>query len=152
MRHYARGLFIALITFIVGVIGAMYFVYGEIPRVEEMFGLFALLWVLYLVPAVVLSLPIWFFGRGRANWMWWEFGILVLPYFVWAMVGVTNIKPKSIANLEEAAFVGCLVPVALLVRVLVGQKIDRRFMASGMLVALCLAAFLIYWFVPMLPE
>lgn len=152
MKRSAYGLLIALVTFVVGVVGTMYFVYGEVPSIEEMFGTFAVLWVLYLVPAIVPSLPIWFFGRRKAKWMSWELSVLVLPYLVWVTVGVTNIKPKSIANLEEAALIGCLVPIALLIRALVGQKVDRGVVASGILVALCMGAFLIYWFVPMLPE
>ncbi len=55
-----------------------------------------------------------------------------------------NTTPKSLANLAEASWLGCLVPVAALVRVIFGQKIKRERIALVAIVSLCLAAFLVY--------
>ena len=114
--------------------------------------LFLMLWLYHLLPATVLSLPIWLRAHDRAKWLWWDFSILVLPYSVWAVFFALNLRPKSMGNFGEALYLGCIIPLAAVIRAAVGSKIKPSQMAGVVLVAFCTIAFLLYWFMPIQPE
>ena len=57
-------------------------------------------WLIYLLPAVPLSLPLWYFGRRRAQFMWWEASVLLLPFIIWLCSSfLLSPKDKSLGNL-----------------------------------------------------
>ena len=79
-------------------------------------------WGLYLVPATILVVPIWFFGRKRVKWMWIDFMVLVLPY------GICTVIPPGLNNitiLYTALFSALAAPIAPLTRVIVLHRINE---------------------------
>ena len=74
-------------------------------------------WLSYLLPTIVLCLPIWILGRKRVKWLRWELiSILVLPFLVWFILVILNLKPKSLANVGELAYLGYLTPLGAILR------------------------------------
>lgn len=142
-----------VITFIIGVVVAAIAVNAMNVAAEELLFLIGGLWLWFLAPAVVLSLPMLFFGSRRAKWSWWELSILVLPHWFWCALMLSNDSGKSIANLfAEPLQVGCFIPVAALIRVVAGHNINRKILASALILVSCLVAALIYLLMPILPE
>lgn len=43
-------------------------------------------WTVYIVPLVLLSGPMWFFGRVRVRWSIWDFSTLLLPFLTWSLL------------------------------------------------------------------
>ena len=115
-------------------------------------GIYLTLWFYHLLPALALSLPIWLRAHNRAKWVWWDFSVLVLPYLVWAVLFELDLRPKSLGNLGEALYLGCVIPLAAVIRAAVGSKINPRWMAGVVVLGFCAIAFLFYWFIPILPE
>lgn len=152
MKRHASTVVFFFVTFLLGFFGVVYVSPERRLFDDSLIGLALLLWMLYLIPAVLFSLPIGILGWCRAKWLWWESGIFILPYWIWFALGLTNLAPKSLANFYEASWLGCLVPVAVLVRITTGQKIKRERAGLAITIALCLAAVLLYWIVPVLPE
>jgi hypothetical protein len=114
------------------------------------FWLFSWL-VLYLLPGVMLSLPFWILGRNRANWVWWEFAILLVPYLVWVACMVINDRCKSIPNFKEMFWLGCALVLASCLRVTLGTRINRTLIASLLIFAYCLAAVVVWAVVAPVP-
>ena len=111
-----------------------------------------MLWFYHLLPALALSLPIWLRAHDRAKWVWWDFSVLIFPYSVWATLFALDLRPKSMANFGEALYLGCVIPLAAVIRATVGSKIRPRWMAGVVVLAFCAIAFLLYWFIPIQPE
>jgi Na+/proline symporter len=86
------------------------------------------------------------------HWNRWDFALALLPFAVWILLMITNGTGKSLANLAEAMYLGCMAPLAPIVRVAVGDKANQRLMALGLLVGMCLVAISVWAFVPGLPE
>lgn len=107
---------------------------------------------LYLVPLLPVAGAVWFFGRRRVEWNHWDFAIVLLPFAVWAAAMIANSSGKSLSNLGEAVWLGCLAPLAPIIRVAVGRRVNQRFLALGLLVGVCLVAIGLWAFVPGLPE
>ena len=59
---------------------------------------------------------------------------------------------KSLANLGEACWLGCVAPLAPIIRVGLGKKANQKLIALGLLVGICLVALGLWAFVPGLPE
>ncbi len=117
-----------------------------------MFGLLLIIWLLYLVPAAVLSAPLWFFGRKRVQWTVLDFAALVLPLLPWLVLIVAGPQPKSLANLIEVGWLGALAPLVPILRLLVKNQVPgRRVAAYGMLIV-SLIGVIIYFQTPGLPE
>jgi len=98
--------------------------------------------VFYLLPAVPLSLPAWYFGRRRARFMWWELSAFVLPLAVWLVLFLVS-PQKSLGNLIEALILGLSVPLAVLIRVVVGKLVPSGIMAGLLMIFLCSVAVLL---------
>ena len=96
----------------------------------------------YLLPAVPLSLPAWYFGRRRTRFMWWELSVFIMPLAIWLLLFLVSTK-KSLGNLVEALILGLSVPLAALVRVVVGKTVPSRVMAGLLLILLCGVAVLL---------
>ena len=108
-----------------------------------------ILGLLYTVPAAVLSLPFWIFGRFRARWVWWEFSIVFLPYVVFISLQLRHVKGGlGLATLWGLLLLSVIAPVAALVRVVVGERVNRTLMAPGVLIGSCLFAVAFYLLLP----
>ena len=100
-------------------------------------------WLIYLLPAVILSLPACYFGRRRTKFAWWELSAFVLPFVVWLVLSVFS-KDKGLwSPLVEVFILGCTVPAAALMRVIVGNSINRSLMAGLLLFVICVVAVLL---------
>src|ERR1700754_898565 len=107
------------------------------------------LWIFYLVPAGVLSIPIWVIGRRRVEWVWWEFSILVLPFFLFISLDAWRIRGGlGWAVITGATYSGGVVPLMALIRVIVGKRINATLMASSLLIAACFIVIVIYMLLP----
>ncbi len=107
---------------------------------------------LYLVPLLIVGGPIWFLGRRRVQWNRWDFALVLLPFAVWDVAMLINETGKSLSNLVELLYLGCTASLAPVVRVVVGRHANQKFLAIGLLVAVCLVAIGLWAFVPGLPE
>jgi len=107
------------------------------------------IWHFYLIPALLLSLPIWILGRRRARWMWWESSILVLPFFLFIALDYWHVKGGlGWTLITGSMYLSGVVPAALLVRVIVGQRANRIRLASILLIVSCLIAVVVYLLLP----
>jgi hypothetical protein len=86
------------------------------------------------VPSLLVSLPIWIRGRRRTSWFWSDYATAVVPFVVWAALFLHNGSDKSLANVAEGLWLGCVVPVAAVVRVLIGKRGNERLLSVGFLV------------------
>jgi len=124
-------------------------------RILHYFGAVSLLipiWLFHLVPLLIISGPVWFFGRRRVKWNGWDFAIVVLPFAVWGSLMIFNDTGKSLSNLVEGLIIGGVAPLAPIVRVAVGKRFNEKSVALELLIALCLVAGCLWEFVPSLPE
>ena len=96
----------------------------------------------YLGPAVPLSLPSWYFGRRRARFRWWELSAFVVPLAVWLILFSVSTK-KTLGNLIEAMILGISVPLAVLIRVVIGTAVPTPVIAALLLILLCSVAVLL---------
>jgi hypothetical protein len=110
-----------------------------------MFEAFILIFVasaFFLLPAVPLSLPSWYFGRRRARFRWWELSAFVVPLAIWLILFLVS-REKSLGNLVEALILGLAVPLAVLIRVLVGKTVPNAIIGGVLLILLCSVAVLL---------
>jgi hypothetical protein len=109
-------------------------------------------WGLYLVPFLLVGGPVWFFGRRRVQWNRWDFALVLLPFAVWIALMMANHAGKSFANLGEAFCLGCVAPLAPIIRVAVGDRANHELLALALLVGVCLVATGLWAFVPGTPQ
>lgn len=107
---------------------------------------------LYLVPFLLVGGPTWFFGRWRVQWNCWDFAIVLLPLAVWVVAMIINDTGKSLSNLAEALYLGFVASLVPIVRVAIGDRMNQKLLALGLLVGTCLVAIGLWAFVPALPE
>ena len=98
--------------------------------------------VLFLLPAFPLSLPLWYFGRRRARFMWWELSLVIVPLAIWLVLFLVSTE-KTLGNLVEALILGLSVPFAVLIRVVVGKTVASGIIAGLLLILLCGVAVLL---------
>ena len=99
-------------------------------------------WLIYLLPAVLLCLPICYLGRKRAQFMAWELSVFVLPFIAWLTLFSVS-KDKTLGNLVEAAIVGGAIPIATIIRVLLGKRVNRILVATSLIALQCVFAILL---------
>jgi hypothetical protein len=105
-------------------------------------------WLIYLLPAVPVSLAVSYFGHRRAGFMWWELSVLVLPFIVWVVFALSS-KDKGLwSPMVELFILGCMVPVAALIRVIVGRAVNRSLMAGSLISVICVLAILLGIVIP----
>ena len=116
-------------------------------------GMF-LIWLMHAGLAAVPSVPIIFFGRKRIHWRAWELLALVVPFCVWLCLMQSELSTgwKSLSNLAEPFFISLAVPVAALLRVAVGTRVNEKIFAGILIAALCGVAAAVFFMVPSLPE
>ena len=76
----------------------------------------------------------------------------LLPFSVWGALMNAHSVGKSLANLGEPFFFAFAIPVAALVRVIVGAHVEERACSIGLVVLLILVAAGVYEWTPALPE
>jgi hypothetical protein len=118
----------------------------------EALTLCAVVWWIYLLPLIPVAGSVWYFGRRRVQWNGWDFAIVLLPVVVWIGATMVNSDYKTLANCAEALALGCMAPLAPIVRVIVGQRGSQRWLAIGLLMGVCVVAAGLSAFVPLLPE
>ena len=110
--------------------------------------LLVIAWLIYLLPAVPVSLAVSYFGHRRARFMWWELSALVLPFIVWVVFALSS-KDKGLwSSMVELFILGCAVPVAALIRVIVSGAVNRSLMAASLIFVICALAILLGIMIP----
>lgn len=119
----------------------------------EEFGAILSIWFVHAVIAAVPSAPIVYFGRHRVHWRAWELLVLVVPFAVWWLLMSSELSlGKSLANLGEPFYFAVAVPVATVVRVAIGSRVDERTSAGVLIAGVCVVAVAAFFIVPPLPE
>ncbi len=117
-------------------------------EVALVIALVVIAWLIYLLPAVIPSLLTSYLGRRRAQFMWWELSAFVLPFVVWVLLALLS-KDKGLwSPMVEVFILGCTVPVAALIRVIVGRAVNRDLMAGSLIFVICVLAILVGFIVP----
>ena len=121
-------------------------------------------WVLSAAPAIVLSAPAIGLGWQRVRWYWWEMFAFILPVSTWFMAmclwqehynephGIA-FSNKGVGNVFiEPVLLGLCVPIAALIRILLGKgrALEQRGVAVATLLGLSLVGLLIFFAVPYL--
>ena len=116
---------------------------------------FGVAWLVFLAPALIGSLPIWIFGKGRAHWFKWEIiCILTVPFLVWIclyLVATIRGSNKSVSNMIwEAVALGCSIPLAELLRLLLVGQFEQEHTAIGAVIFVCIVTAVIWRFTPLI--
>lgn len=111
-----------------------------------------MLWSMHAIPIAIVAGPIWFFGRRRVHWRGTDFAIAIIPFALWVTLMWCDGTGKSLANVVEGVWLGCLVPLATIIRLATARKGHGRIVAAGLLFVLCLVAAGLWHFMPALPE
>ena len=128
----------------------------SVPRLGVM--MYRTLWVigLYAVPAYLLSLPIWVFGRKRAGFLKRELLFILIPITCWfSMAFIPLPTPKkSLANLIEVILCGFLGGLILVPRLFIRPEGNREKFRVTLYssIAVAIAGVLIYFFTPTLSD
>jgi len=117
------------------------------------FGIF-MIWLMHAFIAGILSAPVIFFGRQRAHWKLWELLAFVLPFLVWTLLMCSQLSAgkKSLANLGEPIFFDLAIPVAALVRVGIGRRLNENVCAGILIGLVCAIAVVVFFVIPLIPE
>jgi hypothetical protein len=108
-------------------------------------------WLIYLLPTVLLLLPLWYFGRKRARFMWWELNVLVVPFAMWLVGFLLSSKDKSLGNVVEVFILTGAVTIAALIRIVIGAKLNRNFVSASLMLLICVVAVLLGIMFPEVP-
>jgi hypothetical protein len=71
--------------------------------------------------------------------MTWELIVFVLPFVAWLILFSVT-KSKTLGNLVEAAVLGGVIPIAAIVRVLLGRRVNRILVATSLITLQCVFA------------
>jgi hypothetical protein len=113
-------------------------------------ALVVIAWLIYLIPAVSLSLPLCLLGRKRARFTWWEAGVFVVPFIVWLVCFQLLPGSRSLGNIVEALILGCVIPLGVLIRVILGGN-SNTLVALGVIGLVCALAVLLVAAFPEVP-
>jgi hypothetical protein len=119
----------------------------------DILGFFGVLWVSFVLPAIIICVPVWFFGKHRVSWTLLDYSGLIVPFILWVILVRINDLDKSLSNaVVEPFFLGCSIAITSIIRLVIGKHCNKRLIAGMLLVGLCLVAFGLWLFVPGLPE
>jgi hypothetical protein len=110
--------------------------------------------VTWLMQAGIAFVPLAFIvplSRKRVHW-WWESLALILPYGVFLALTFFNFTPTNPLNRCDSIAIGFAVPIAALVRVVVGTRIDQQFCAARLMSLLCAVAAILYFMAPVVHD
>lgn len=120
----------------------------------ETFLLVISIYFIFGIPAVMGGLLVWIFARKHIQLRTADWLLLLLPFAIW--LGATSIYggDKSLSNLVEAFFLGCISALFFAARsVLTVVKPQQQYRwTMTALICSCLAAFALWALVPGLPE
>jgi len=105
-------------------------------------------WLIYLLPAVIPSLLISYLGHRRAQFMWWELSVFVLPFIIWLVVALVSRDKGLWGPIVELLILGCTVPAAALIRVIASGAVNRSLMAGSLIFVICALAILLGIMIP----
>src|SRR5262249_15594398 len=108
-------------------------------------------WLIYSLPAALLSLPLWFLGRKRAQFRLWELSVLVVPFIIWVACFLLLSRNKSLGNIVEAPILGGATALAVLIRVIIGRKLNRITVATSLIGLVSVVAVLLAAMFPQVP-
>jgi len=115
--------------------------------------LLMMFWLLHLVPAAGIAVPVWYLGRNRIRWFKWEYSTLVVPYTLWAILLLYDSTDKTLANLNaEPLALGLVVPIIPMVRLAIGQRVSPRAVALVGILAVSMVGVLLWKFMPGISE
>ena len=110
-------------------------------------------WLLFAVPAVLLSLPVWFFGRRRTRLSWADALFLVIPWAVWVILFTFGPRDASLSSATvESVILGCIAPLALVLRIIGGEKWNSKYTRIIGLAAVSIIGIMLWGFVPFIGE
>ena len=117
-------------------------------------GLFLSMLLSYIIPAIIIAGPIWFFARARVQWFCWEYLILLIPFIIWGFLALTNLRNKSLANAgAESIIIGILAGILQIFPVIMPEVFGSRLKSAlATLLVSIIMAILVYFLVPSLPE
>lgn len=118
----------------------------------ERYGMLIQIWLIHLIPLLLLAVPVWYVGRKRVKWSGWDFAITVGPFAVWGALMMYDDSGKSLSNVLEALIIGVVAPIAPVVRVAAGEKMNQKRGALALLSVMCVVAFSLWALMPSLPE
>jgi hypothetical protein len=120
---------------------------------NEAWPVLMLLWLAFYLPASLASCsPAWWFGRKRVAWSLGDSLVLVVPFLVWASLLVIDDTGKSWGNLWEAVLVGLAAPLAPILRIAAGNRIDRRLAVVVGILMVSLVGVMLWAWVPAISE
>ena len=107
----------------------------------------------YSLPIVLVGGPIAFIGSKRCKWYAWEIISVLFPLIVWYILFYNMATGKSLTNAAiEPLYLGGIITIFIIVRVIVAPKIKINTMAIIFMVLGILPAIIIWWKIPGLPE
>ena len=111
-------------------------------------------YLLFGIPAFVAGALGWFLLRKYVHVRHIDWLLLVLPWLVWFALMLFAGSNKSLSNLGEAFYLGCITAALFVARLGLSAWLPRRQLAFGVLalVCSCVAAVSLWAFVPALPE
>jgi hypothetical protein len=116
------------------------------------FMLWFWIWLYHTAIGASLSAPVIFFGRKRVHWSLLDLLAFFIPFGAWVSLMKVSDAGKGLANLAEPFFFSFAIPVAALVRVIVGARVKERACTIGLVALLSLVAAGVYRWTPILPE
>src|SRR5512133_1054791 len=119
-----------------------------------MIGTIFLIWVAHVAIAAVLTAPLVAIGRNRVHWQPWEVLAFLLPFALWLVLMLTPLATgrKSVSNLIEPLCFSLSIPLAALLRTVIGTRFSERGLAGCLLALVCLGAITSFFIVPCLPD
>jgi len=108
------------------------------------------IWLIHAGIALILSGPIVFLGRKRVRWRLWELLAVILPFSIWAilMASELSLGRKGLGNLYEAFYLALGVPLAAIVRIVIGSRGRQQACAGSLIAVLCIVAVVVFFVVP----
>jgi hypothetical protein len=110
-------------------------------------------WLFFAVPAVLLALPVWFLGKRRTQWSGFDALVFVIPWAVWVTLFTFGPRDASLSSaVVESVILGCLAPLALILRVIGGDKWNSKYTRIIGFAAVSIIGIALWAFVPFIGE
>jgi hypothetical protein len=128
----------------------------DIPYFERLGALlvfFAFGLGIYLAPVVLAATPVAVWRRDRVHLSHSDFYLPLVPYFAWCLLSILFRGGKSLSNIAvEPLCLGVVMAGLAVFRLVAASRLDERRLSALVLWLGVLAAFLVWWLVPGLPE
>ncbi len=107
------------------------------------------LWLMRVVIGAALTWPVIVIGRDRARWRWWELDAFVLPFCALSHCIAMSLRLDDLRDIVAALAISLAIPIAALVRIKIGHRMNRILVSMALLIALCCVAVGVYTVLPM---